>query len=179
MCLSSLQVTRISSRGRLRFREKDALLNLVADFHRRIHRLLAFVLAQVQLFQAERLGPSLEALYRCQYMVGRQVPEEGRRDSDHRPVGRLRRPPLHGIQSLLVDDNLMVAGLDEAPGDMLQLLSRLHEEVVSLGDLDGNPLACITCPDMEAWIPRAAVDGEKVQIGVEAGQDGVLLAVLA
>lgn len=67
----------------------------------------------------------------------------------------------------------MVSGLDEPAGDVLDLLAGLDEEVVALGDLDGDTGAGIACPDVEAGVARAAVDGEEVEVGVEAGEDGV------
>lgn len=61
---------------------------------------------------------------------------------------------------------------------MLELLPRLDEEVVAGGDLDGDAAARVAGPDVEARVAGAAVDGEEVEVGVEAGEDGVVLAVL-
>jgi hypothetical protein len=72
----------------------------------------------------------------------------------------------------------VVTGLDETARDVLELLARLDQQVVTLGDLDGDSLACVARPDVQAGIARAAVNGQEVEIGVEAGEDGVLLAVL-
>ena len=62
----------------------------------------------------------------------------------------------------------MKARLDQPAGDVLELLAGLDEQVVALGDLDGNTFSCIAGPDVQAGIARAAVDGEEVEIGVEA-----------
>ena len=72
----------------------------------------------------------------------------------------------------------MVAGLDEPTGNVLDLLAGLYEEVVALGNLDGDAVAGVAGPDVEAGVAGAAVDGEEVEVSVEAGEDGVLLAVL-
>jgi len=106
------------------------------------------------------------------------MPEEGRRDAHQRPVREPRPPPLDDREGLLVDDDLVVARLDQAAGDVLELLARLDQEVVAGGDLDGDALAGVARPDVQARVARPAVDGEEIEVGVEAGQDGVLLAVL-
>ena len=105
------------------------------------------------------------------------MPEEGARDADLGPVGALAAPPVHGGEGGLVDDDLVVAGLDEAAGDVLDLLAGLDEEVVAGRDLDGDAGARVAGPDVEARVSRAAVDGEEVEVGVEAGEDGVAGAV--
>ena len=72
----------------------------------------------------------------------------------------------------------MVAGLDEPARQVLELLAGLDQQVVALRDLDGNALARVARPDVQARIARAAVDGQEVEVRVEAREDGVLLAVL-
>lgn len=72
----------------------------------------------------------------------------------------------------------MKSSLDQPAGDVLELFSGLDEQVVALGDLDSDALSCIACPDVQPGITRAAVDGEEVEVGVEASQYGVLFAVL-
>ena len=72
----------------------------------------------------------------------------------------------------------MVAGLDEPARQVLELLAGLDQQVVALRDLDGNALARVARPDVQTWIARAAVDGQEVEVRVEAREDGVLLAVL-
>ena len=68
--------------------------------------------------------------------------------------------------------------LDQAAGDVLELLAGLHEEIVARRDLDGDAAARVARPHVQARVARAAVDGEEVEVRVEAGQDGVLFAVL-
>ncbi len=72
----------------------------------------------------------------------------------------------------------MVAGLDEPARQVLELLAGLDQQVVALRDLDGNALARVARPDVQARIARAAVDGQEVEVRVEARENGVLLAVL-
>lgn len=62
--------------------------------------------------------------------------------------------------------------------DVLQLLSCLHEQIITWRDLDGNALTCVARPDVQAWVAGAAVDGKEVKVRVEAGKDGVFGAVL-
>lgn len=72
----------------------------------------------------------------------------------------------------------MEAGLDEAAGQVLELLTGLDEEVVAGWDLDGEASAGVSGPDIEARVAGAAVNGEEVEVGVETGKNGVLFAVL-
>lgn len=72
----------------------------------------------------------------------------------------------------------MIAGLDKPTGDVLDLLAGLDEEVVALGDFDGDAVAGVAGPDVEARVPGAAVDGEEVEVGVEASENGVFDAIL-
>jgi hypothetical protein len=111
-------------------------------------------------------------------MVRVKMPEQGTRDAHERPIRELDLALLDDSECRLVDDNLVVPGLDETAGDVLNLLTRLDEEVVSRRDLDGDAGSRVAGPDVEAWVARAAVDGEEVEVGVETGEDGVLGAVL-
>ena len=73
----------------------------------------------------------------------------------------------------------MEAGLDEASAEVLQLLPGLYEQIpASRWELYSNALAGVACPDIETRITGAAVDSQEIQVGVEACEDGVLLAVL-
>lgn len=101
------------------------------------------------------------------------MPKQRARDPHQRPLGELDLAPLNGLNSALVDDDLVVSRLDEPAGDVLNLLAGLDEEVVALGDLDGDAGSRVASPDVEAGIARTAVNGEEVEVGVEAGEDGV------
>lgn len=105
------------------------------------------------------------------------MPKQRARDPDERAVGELRLARLNHVEGALVDDDLVVARLDEAAGNVLDLLAGLDEEVVARRDLDGDAGARVAGPDVEARVAGAAVDGEEVEVGVEAGEDGVLGAV--
>lgn len=105
------------------------------------------------------------------------MPKQGARDSDQRPVGELGLASLNRLDGLVVDHDFVVSGLDEPAGRVLELLARLDEQVVSLGDLDGQSVAGVAGPDVEAGVAGAAVDGEEVEVGVETCEDGVLLGV--
>lgn len=71
----------------------------------------------------------------------------------------------------------MVSCFDETTCTVFELFASLDEEIIPLGDLDGKSVAGVTGPDVEAGVAGAAVDGEEVEIGVETGEDGVLLGV--
>lgn len=155
----------------------DLPLNLLPDLHRRVLHLIALVPAQVQLLEPQGLSFIRQLRDRVEVEVARKVPEESARYPDERPVGELAPPPLDGLDRLVVDDDLVVARLDEPARDVLELLARLDEEVVAGRDLDGYALARVARPDVQARVARAPVDGEEVQVRVEPGQDGVLLPV--
>lgn len=106
------------------------------------------------------------------------MPKKGARYPNKWSVGELDFPPLDGLDSLVVDCDLMVTGLDETTGDVLNLFASLNEQIVSQWNLDGDPVASVAGPDVKAGVARAAMDGEEVEVGVEAGQDSILLAVL-
>lgn len=155
-----------------------SLLHLVSHLGGRILHLLALVSAQPGLFLADLLGPVSQRGDGRQIVVGVEVPEQGAGDADEGPVGEAGLAGGDGLEGAVVDDDLVVAGLDEAAGDVLDLLAGLDEEVVAGRDLDGDAGARVAGPDVEARVARAAVDGEEVEVGVEAGEDGVLCAVL-
>lgn len=153
-------------------------LNLLPDLHRRVLHLVALIPAEVQLLQPQGLGLLSQLRDGVEVEVARQVPEEGARYPDERPVRELAPPPLDRLDRLLVDDDLVVPGLDEPARDVLELLARLDEEVVARRDLDRDALARVARPDVQTRVARAPVDGQEVQVRVEPGQDGVLAAVL-
>lgn len=106
------------------------------------------------------------------------MPKQRARNPHQRPIRELDLAPLNGLNGALVDDDLVVSGLDEPAGDVLDLLAGLDEEIVALGDLDGDAGSRVAGPDIEAGVARTAVDGEEVEVGVEAGEDGVEGGVL-
>lgn len=79
----------------------------------------------------------------------------------------------------MADHDLVEASLDQSAGDVLQLLAGLDKQIAAPGDLDGNAPAGVACPDMQARVARTPMDGQEVEVGVEAGEDGVDLAVPA
>lgn len=72
----------------------------------------------------------------------------------------------------------MVAGLDEAAGQMFELLARLDEQVSTRRYAHGDTLPRVACPDVETWVSRATVDGKEVEVCVKPGQNAVLLSIL-
>jgi hypothetical protein len=156
----------------------NSLLNLMPDLHRQVLELFALVLAEVELLGPQSLSLLRQSGDRDQVVVRRQVPEERRWDADQWPIRESGLPLLNHLERLLVDDDLVEAGLDQAAGEMLELLAGLDEEIVSLRDLDGNSPARVPGPDMETRISRAPVDGQEVEVGMEACKNGILPAVI-
>ncbi len=152
--------------------------HLLSNLDRRVLNLFALVLAEVELLQPDAAGLLSELRDRRQIVVRREMPEKGGRDAHQRPVGQTPPAVVDDLDRLLVDDDLVVTGLDEPTREVLELLAGLDQQVVALGDLDGDPLARVAGPDVQTRVARAAVDGQEVEVGVEAGQDGVLFAVL-
>lgn len=73
----------------------------------------------------------------------------------------------------------MEASLDKTPSEMFDLRSCLYEKIASgRRKSNGNALSSIPCPNIEAWVSRATVDSEAVEICVKSCQNGILLAVL-
>lgn len=148
---------------------KHLLLNLLPNLHSRVHNLLPLVLAQVELLGPQTLGLVSQLRDRHQIEVRAQMPEEGRRDAHKRPLGDLLLAGGDHVDRLLVHHDLVESGLDQAARDVLELLAGLDEQVVALGDLDGDALPCVAGPDVQPGVAGAAVDGEEVEVGVEAG----------
>jgi hypothetical protein len=105
------------------------------------------------------------------------MPEEGRRYPNQRAVRKLNLSTLNHINSLLVYYNFMIPGFYQAAGNIFQLFTGLDKKVVALRDLDRDTLSGVAGPDVQTRIPRAAVNGEKVEVGVEPGENGVFLAI--
>jgi hypothetical protein len=60
---------------------------------------------------------------------------------------------------------------------VFQLFASLDKKVVAVRDLDRDTLSGVAGPDVQARIPRAAVNGEEVEVRVETGKNGVFLAI--
>ena len=86
------------------------------------------------------------------------MPKERARDPDQWPVGILDFTLFNDLERRRVDDDLMQTGFDQPACEVLDLLARLNEEVPSRGHLDGDAFAGVACPDVQAWVARAAVD---------------------
>ena len=158
---------------------KNLPLHLLPNLHRLINNLIALIPPQIKLLGPQLLRLLNTALNGHKVIIRRQMPKEGARDAHQWPLRDFLLPLGNHLKGLLVDDYLVEAGLDEAAGEMLELLSRLHEEMVTRGDLDRDAVAGVAGPDVQAGVARAAVDGEEVEVGVEAGEDGVFCAVLS
>lgn len=150
---------------------------LMADLDRGIGRRRALIATELGLFISHLLCPLSECRDWGQVKVRVEMPEEGARDADKRPVGVISLALLDGFDRLLVDRHFVESCLDQAAGCVLELLASLHQQVVARGNLDRDPVASVAGPDVQARVAGSAVNGEKVEVGVEAGEDGVLLAV--
>lgn len=61
---------------------------------------------------------------------------------------------------------------------MLQLFPCLDQKISpSRWELDGNSLPCIAGPDVKTWVPWTAMDGQKVEIRMESGQNGIFFTI--
>ena len=82
-------------------------------------------------------------------------------------------------QGCIIDNNFMIACLDQTTTKMLELLASLDKKVsASRRELDRDTFSSVPGPNVQAWISRTTMDSEEVEIRVESGEDGVLLAVL-
>lgn len=72
----------------------------------------------------------------------------------------------------------MEASLDEASSEMLNLLPCLYEKKTSSRrKSDGNALSSVPRPYMEAWVSRATVDSEAIEVCMKSCQNGIFPAV--
>jgi hypothetical protein len=91
---------------------------------------------------------------------------------------RRQMSAISHIDSRLIDDHFVEAGLDEPSGEMLDLLSCLYEKIASSRwESNGDSLSGVTRPDMKTGISRSTVDSETVEIGMKTCQDGILRAI--
>ena len=83
------------------------------------------------------------------------------------------------LQRCFINHYLVITRLYQAATEMLDLFACLHEQVPTCrGKPHRYALPRIARPDVETRIPRATVDGQEVEIRVEAGKNGVLLTIL-
>lgn len=122
--------------------------NLIPNLHLRI---------SVNLL-VHSLDTRLQLRDRFQIKITVQMPEEGARDPDEWSVGILDFAFLDDFERGAVDNDLVKTGLDQPAGEVLDLFSRLDEEVPAGGYLNRDALTRVACPDMQAWVARAAVD---------------------
>jgi len=105
------------------------------------------------------------------------MPKERARDPDQWPVGILHSALLDDVERRRVDNDLVQTSFDEPTGEVLDLLACLDEEVPAGRDLDRDALARVAGPDVQAWVARAAVNRQEVEVGVEPREDCVPLAI--
>lgn len=141
--------------------------NLVPNLHRLILCSFPFIPSQLELLGSNLLSLLRQFRNRGQIKIGSKMPKQGTRDTNQRSVRVLDLALLNDLYRLLIHDDLVEPGFDEAAGEMLDLLSGLNQEIVARWDLDGDAIAGVACPDVQAWVARAAVDGEEVEISVE------------
>lgn len=128
-------------------------LHLLSNLHRRVLDFLTLIFTQVKLLRSHTLGLLFQRRDRRQVIVRRQMPKERRGDAHQRPVGEAGPAVLDNFQRAFVDNNLVVSSLDQPACGMLQLLARLHQQVVAArGDLDGDALTGVPRPDVQARV---------------------------
>jgi hypothetical protein len=67
-------------------------------------------------------------------------------------------------KSSIVDNDFMKASFDQSTSDMFKLFSSLHEQIIPRRDFDSNALAGIPGPDVQTWVTRTTMNGQKVEI---------------
>jgi hypothetical protein len=66
---------------------------------------------------------------------------------------------LRYLQRGIVNDHFMESSLDEATGDMFQLFSSLHQEIITdSGKFNGDAFPGVPRPDVKSRIPRPPMD---------------------
>lgn len=76
------------------------------------------------------------------------MPEQRARDANLRPLWIFSLASLHCLDRLFIDYHLVVACLDQAAGNVLDLLAGLHEEVVAGRHAHGDAAAGVAGPDV-------------------------------
>lgn len=147
----------------------NVLLHLVSNFHGGILNLLSLVSSKLFLPLSNFLCPGYELGNGIEIDVTAKMPEQGARDSDQRSVWEVTLPLVNGFNGLFTHNNLVEASFDETTSDVFDLFARLDEKVVSWWDLDGNTVSRVACPDVKTRVAGATMDGEEVEICVEAG----------
>lgn len=149
-----------------------SLLHLLAH----LHRLVDVLFVQVNLAEVDRVCSKClrmrEELWNGrEVVVGREVPEECRRDAYQRATRSLDLAPLHCLNRVqpaltrrtateraylyccFVNHDFVVTGPDEAAAEVLELLAGLDKQVAAgWGELHGNTLARVPCPNVETRI---------------------------
>lgn len=104
--------------------------------------------------------------------------EESRRYPHQRSIGHLLLAALHDLERGVVDNDFVKSGLDETAGQVLQLLAGLDQQVLSGRNAHGDFPPRVPCPNVQARVSGATVNGQEVEVGVETCEDAILLAIL-
>src|SRR6266404_8597470 len=84
----------------------------------------------------------------------------------------------HHLDSGVIHNYFVVACLDKTSAQVFQLLPGLHEQVTAgRWELHRNAFPSIPSPYVKARVSRTTVDGQEVEIRVEASKDGIFFAV--
>ena len=141
---------------------RNVLLNLLPNFHSPVLNHASLIPSEPCLLLAHEPRALQQLRDRDKIEITREVIKKGTTNPHQWPLRILHPPLLHRRQSSVVDDDFVESGFYESPCHMLELLSGLHEEIVPRGDFHGDTMPGVARPDVQAWIPRAAVDGEEV-----------------
>lgn len=71
----------------------------------------------------------------------------------------------------------MESRFNQATCDVLKLFPCLNEQVTAFWDSDRYTFSSISSPYVEARVTRSTMNCQKVEIGMETGQDGIFFAV--
>jgi hypothetical protein len=88
---------------------------------------------------------------------------------------------LHGgyyRHSSFIYHHFVVARFDKTPAKVLQLLPSLDKQVTTgRGELNENAFSGVSRPYMKARVSRTTMDGQKIEVGVEASKYGIFLVI--
>lgn len=99
----------------------------MSDLDRRVLDLLTLVAAKSKLLIPHFLRLVCQLRNRRQIKIGPQMPEHGAGNAHKRSIREFLLTTLNSLHSTLIDNNLMISGLDETSGDVFNLLASLNE----------------------------------------------------
>lgn len=127
ICLSSLLLDVISSQVQgWGITVSNVPFHLMPNLHRLILGSCPFIPSQPQLLSSNLSSLLRQPRNRNQIKIGSEMPKQGTRNTNERSVRVLNLALLNDLHRLLIHDDFVEPGFDEAAGEMLDLLSSLN-----------------------------------------------------